>query len=486
MSTTIKVFDPVLDHAKIQHQPQEVFRVRGWEGGLDFSPPQIGRITFGDLVGMSVFRILVGRREQVHLMLFAKGRPRPLDIDDPGKIQYEDFSFLSQDRLGMAKFRDLTLWIARSATQIVVDRGTAGFLKQGEISLLEREPQILATSFASVLKNFLAPPQAPVAPGETAPPAPVTTVPAIPPPSPAVSSTPPVTSRVDRRARVEIPMIRPYSQPADLPFMEALAYPFRGKGLIAWLCLTLTGLAIPHFYMRAQFGLTIALYVAYIWYAPSLMLAIIRHGAAGEGQLEFPKILDLGERISDILVLVSLSAYALLIVVLAAILGMWLALRGYPPLVATPLAFVATVYLGLVIAMAFGAVGAYGDRKMALRLKSHHQALQRCLGPLIQSILVSLVPVVAGLLVLYVTLGGSIFSTVQQDMAAVAGGWAISSGRDKLILYFLIMGSASAAATLTSSYLLGAMFRIRGDELSATYSVTSESQSQKTRTRGPG
>ena len=41
----IRVFDLVLDKMEQIHQPQEVYRLGGWGGGLDVNPPKIGRAT---------------------------------------------------------------------------------------------------------------------------------------------------------------------------------------------------------------------------------------------------------------------------------------------------------------------------------------------------------------------------------------------------------------------------------------------------------
>ncbi len=104
----MRVFDLVLDKAELIHQPQEVYRLRGWEGGLDVTPPTIGRVAFGDVAGLSVFRAVVRGDENIHLMIFLRDRPRPLDVA-VDKIHYTDFPSLAQLPTGLEKLRKLVL-----------------------------------------------------------------------------------------------------------------------------------------------------------------------------------------------------------------------------------------------------------------------------------------------------------------------------------------------------------------------------------------
>jgi hypothetical protein len=103
-------------------------------------------------------------------MLFLRGRMRPIDVDDPGKIHFEDFPGIPREETTLGKVRHLARRLAQSAQVLVVDRETGAFLKGGPTRTLERKPIAMATAFAQVLGEHLA--SQPTPPAASVPPPP--------------------------------------------------------------------------------------------------------------------------------------------------------------------------------------------------------------------------------------------------------------------------------------------------------------------------
>lgn len=172
---------------------------------------------------------------------------------------------------------------------------------------------------------------------------------------------PATVKQVNRREAVT----KPYS------FSDALAYPFRGSGLLMFI-VAVVSMMVVQLMLTFGFGLWRYFFAAAFW---SLMIglqfSIVRTTAEGEDELpEWPDYSDFGERVADIL------TYAGIALLQFGPAALFLFLRMDTLVAGEPGAFFWAVFailawLGAALAtMAYGAAGRF-DRPSILRLDLH-------------------------------------------------------------------------------------------------------------------
>lgn len=143
----VHVFTPTFENPEIIHQPQEVYRIGGFKGGLEIVPNHFGQVSIREILGLAVFDSQEDGRQTTYLMLVLRDRPRPIYIDMP-RIAFTDFPVLKDVGTAADKLRKLTKGICRSAERIVIDQGTANFLRGEPVELLEHKMFDFASDLA--------------------------------------------------------------------------------------------------------------------------------------------------------------------------------------------------------------------------------------------------------------------------------------------------------------------------------------------------
>lgn len=172
---------------------------------------------------------------------------------------------------------------------------------------------------------------------------------------------PATVKQVNRREAVT----RPYS------FTDALAYPFRGSGLLMFI-VAVVSMMLVQILLTFGMGLWRYLFAAGFW---SLMIglqfSIVRTTAEGENELpEWPDYSDFGERVADVLTYVGIALLQFGPAGLYLFLRMDSLIAGEPGLVFWAV-FALLAWLGAALAtMAYGAAGRF-DRPSILRLDLH-------------------------------------------------------------------------------------------------------------------
>lgn len=172
---------------------------------------------------------------------------------------------------------------------------------------------------------------------------------------------PATVKQVNRREAVT----KPYS------FTDALAYPFRGSGLLMFI-VAVVAMMLVQILLTFGMGLWRYLFAAGFW---SLMIglqfSIVRTTAEGENELpEWPDYSDFGERVADVL------TYAGIALLQFGPAALYLFLRMEPLVsgeggLAFWAVFALLAWLGAALAtMAYGAAGRF-DRPSILRLDLH-------------------------------------------------------------------------------------------------------------------
>ena len=168
-----------------------------------------------------------------------------------------------------------------------------------------------------------------------------------------------------QQARRQEAVTKPYS------FMDALAYPFRGSGLLMFI-VAVVSMMLVQVLLTFGFGLWRYIFAAGFW---SLMIglqfSIVRTTAEGENELpEWPDYSDFGERVADILTYVGIALLQFGPAALFVSLQMDTLVAGEPGLVFWAI-FALLAWLGAALAtMAYGAAGRF-NRPSILRLDLH-------------------------------------------------------------------------------------------------------------------
>lgn len=172
---------------------------------------------------------------------------------------------------------------------------------------------------------------------------------------------PATVKQVNRREAVT----KPYS------FTDALAYPFRGSGLLMFI-VAVVSMMLVQILLTFGMGLWRYLFAAGFW---SLMIglqfSIVRTTAEGENELpEWPDYSDFGERVADVLTYVGIALLQFGPAGLYLFLRMESLVSGEPSLVFWAV-FALLAWLGAALAtMAYGAAGRF-NRPSILRLDLH-------------------------------------------------------------------------------------------------------------------
>lgn len=172
---------------------------------------------------------------------------------------------------------------------------------------------------------------------------------------------PATVKQVNRREAVT----KPYS------FTDALAYPFRGSGLLMFI-VAVVSMMLVQILLNFGMGLWRYFFAAAFW---SLMIglqfSIVRTTAEGENELpEWPDYSDFGERVADILTYVGIVVLQFGPAALYLFLRMESLVSGEPGLVFWAV-FAILAWLGAALAtMAYGAAGRF-SRPSSLRLDLH-------------------------------------------------------------------------------------------------------------------
>lgn len=168
-----------------------------------------------------------------------------------------------------------------------------------------------------------------------------------------------------QQARRQEAVTKPYS------FMDALAYPFRGSGLLMFI-VAVVSMMLVQVMLTFGFGFWRYFFAAAFW---SLMIglqfSIVRTTAEGQDELpEWPDYSDFGERLADILTYVGIALLQFGPAALFLILRMDTLVAGAPGLAFWAI-FALLAWLGAALAtMAYGAAGRF-TRPSILRLDLH-------------------------------------------------------------------------------------------------------------------
>ncbi|HBL28273.1 MAG TPA: hypothetical protein DD490_15670 [Acidobacteria bacterium] len=158
---------------------------------------------------------------------------------------------------------------------------------------------------------------------------------------------------------------KPYS------FAEAMAYPFRGSGLLMFI-VAVVCMMLVQVLLTFGFGLWRYIFAAGFW---SLMIglqfSIVRTTAEGENELpEWPDYSDFGERLADVLTYLGIACLQFGPAALYVLLRMETVVTGEPGVVFWAV-FALLAWLGAALAtMAYGAAGRF-SRPSILRLDLH-------------------------------------------------------------------------------------------------------------------
>lgn len=157
-SVKVRVFDPAPGPPDPAFRPEELAFLGGSGRALVLEPAHLGGPAYAGVAGLAVRQAPAGGGRLV-LMLFLRGRPRPLAVAD-ARIRFSDFP-LPASPSAAENLRQLALFFCNQAGAVVADRATATFLKSGGTPPApEGGLDALATSFGKALFPGGAPPPA--------------------------------------------------------------------------------------------------------------------------------------------------------------------------------------------------------------------------------------------------------------------------------------------------------------------------------------
>lgn len=144
----VRVFEPIPGPPDPAFQPEEVAFLGGSASGLVLAPGHLGTPGYADVTALAVRLDPVGAE---WLMLFLRGRPRPLAVA-AARIRFTDFP-IPASASAAENLRQLVLYLCGQTDKPMADRATLTFLRSGGTlpALSGGGFEALATSFGKTL-----------------------------------------------------------------------------------------------------------------------------------------------------------------------------------------------------------------------------------------------------------------------------------------------------------------------------------------------